>query len=267
MRNALLIYDAIDVPRNEWFIAQLQTAAAALGIALHLQRLGEQEVQGEAPVFVLNRSRAASASRGWTSRGVCVYNSADVTEITNDKWRTYEYLHLQHGLPMAQTFRVTAGSALPTELVFPLVQKPLDGHGGAGVRWLPDRAALAHAQMQRPYLLQAPMIPAWDVRIYVLRGEIYAAMLRTSNRDFRSNYSLGGTVQPITPDAQMRALVAAVHAVLPLHFAGVDLLRHPAGGYVIGEVEDAVGCRMLYQHTQLRPAEALIQAAFEDSVR
>ena len=87
-----------------------------------------------------------------------------------------------------------------------------------------------------------------------LQGEIYAAMLRTSETDFRSNFSLGGKAARITPDADVTGLIERVQAVLPLNFAGVDLLRHPAGGYVIGEIEDAVGCRMLYQCGGFDPA-------------
>ena len=45
----------------------------------------------------------------------------------------------------------------------------------------------------------------------------------------------------------MTALVNQVISVMPLDFAGVDILRQPDGGYVLGEIEDAVGCRMLYQ--------------------
>ena len=47
--------------------------------------------------------------------------------------------------------------------------------------------------------------------------------------------------------------------MLPLDFAGIDLLRHPAGGYVIGEIEDAVGCRMLYQCGGCDPARDFIR--------
>ena len=62
----------------------------------------------------------------------------------------------------------------------------------------------------------------------------------------------------IEPDADMRALVEAVQRILPLDFAGVDLLRRQDGSYLLGEIEDAVGCRMLYQLTGKDPAKDFI---------
>ncbi|MBP0975489.1 MAG: hypothetical protein J6P20_05435, partial [Oscillospiraceae bacterium] len=109
------------------------------------------------------------------------------------------------------------------------------------------------------FLLQKSVVTGWDVRIYVLGGEIYSAVLRTSDTDFRSNFSLGGKAEVIKPDAEMRALVNKIQEIMPLDFAGVDLLRSPEGGYILGEIEDAVGCRMLYQLTELNPAQDYIR--------
>ena len=93
----------------------------------------------------------------------------------------------------------------------------------------------------------------------MLSGEIYAAVLRTSETDFRSNYSLGGHAAVIEPDTEMRTLVEKVLTVMPLDFAGVDILRRPDGSYLLGEIEDAVGCRMLYQLTNKNPARDYIR--------
>ena len=118
---------------------------------------------------------------------------------------------------------------------------------------------IASVRTKPPFLLQKPVRTGWDMRIYVLGGEIYSAILRTSDTDFRSNFSLGGKVQAVQPDAEAAALVRRITAILPLDFAGVDLLRAPDGSYVLGEIEDAVGCRMLYQETALDPARDLIR--------
>jgi len=134
-----------------------------------------------------------------------------------------------------------------------MVAKPLDGHGGADVIWAENAGALRGLSV--PYLVQQPMQTGWDMRVYILGNRIYRAVLRTSDTDFRSNFSLGGHASLVEPDADAQALVSRVTAVLPIDFAGIDLLRNRAGEYVIGEIEDAVGCRMLYDLTDLDAAK------------
>ena len=260
--HGLLCYDAADVPRNEWFIGALQRAAEPEGLSLRLCLAGEGFPPDGQPDFVLNRSRSEKiAELCEESFGIPVFNSRAVTRITNDKYRTHRFLR-DAGLPTAETWLVSEGEPLPV-LPLPLVAKPADGHGGQGVTWLRDEAALCRyaAEAKRPFLLQEPMVTGWDLRLYVLNGDCYAAVLRTSDADFRSNFSLGGNAAVIQPDKEAVKLLDRVQQLLPLDFAGVDLLRHPDGGYVIGEIEDAVGCRMLYALTDMDPAKDLIHTA------
>ena len=256
----LLYYTAEDVSRNEWFIGELCRYAESEGIILRLCLASEPFPAHLRPDFVINRSREKNISHYCEETlRIPVYNSSTVTTVTNDKYLCYAFLR-ENGLPAAGTVRVMPGDPLP-DFAAPAVIKPPDGHGGAGVRYLPDAQALDAAcrETARPFLLQEPMCPGKDLRVYVMGGEIYAAVLRSSDSDFRSNFSLGGHAEVITPDETVRALTARVQAVLPMDFAGVDFLRHPSGGYVIGEIEDAVGCRMLYALTELNPARDYIR--------
>ncbi len=258
--QGLLCYDAADVPRNEWFIGALMREAEPEGLSLRLSLITDGISADAPPDFVLNRGRDAKISEFCEETlGIPVFNSGAVTRITNDKYRTHCFLRAA-GLPTAGTWLVSEGEPLPV-LPLPLVAKPADGHGGQGVTWLADEAALLRyaAKAKRPFLLQEPMVTGWDLRLYVLNGECYAAVLRTSAADFRSNFSLGGNAAVITPDREAKALLHRVQQILPLDFAGVDLLRHPDGGYVIGEIEDAVGCRMLYALTDKDPAKDYIR--------
>lgn len=260
--HGLLIYAAEDAVRNRWFIDELCKAAESEGMSLRLciaQDIKMPALAELQPDFVINRSRYENISRYCEdSLGIRVYNSAAVTAVTNDKWRTHVFLR-RHGLPTADTVLIRTRED-HCDMPLPLVAKPLDGHGGAGVEWIADGAALDAVLREKPlpFLLQQPMRTGWDMRIYMLGGKIYRAMLRTSN-SLRSNFSLGGKAAPVTPDAEAIALTDAVQRILPLDFAGIDLLRHPDGHYVIGEIEDAVGCRMLYQSGGCNPVRDYIR--------
>lgn len=265
--QGLLLYTPEDAERNRWFISELCRYAESEGLSLRLCLTNNAEtrtlIRNEAD-FLVNRSREYVHSMDAESvRKIPCFNSAAVTAVTNDKFLTYDFCCRTHGIPMAKT-RQFRQQDTPDGLHYPLVAKPADGHGGEDVAWIADEAALQqyisyfrekYPAPSDPFLLQEPVVTGWDVRIYVLSGQIYAAVLRTSENDFRSNFSLGGHAAVIEPDAEMRALVQRVQDILPLDFAGVDLLRHPDGGYLLGEIEDAVGCRMLYQLTDKDPAK------------
>lgn len=254
-----LCYAAEDIPRNQWFIQELCKNAEPEGICLRLCTIDTAYAAPPEVQFCINRSRNSSISEYFLQeRGVPVFNSAAVTRITNDKYLTYCFLQ-KWGLPVANTIRVTG--EMPMEnMEPPLVMKPCCGHGGAGVVLLRDADALQHAiqAASRPFLLQEMMKPGWDLRVYIMAGKVYAAILRRSKRDFRSNFSLGGEAVPYSPDEEILRLTAAVQQILPMDFAAVDFLCHPSGGYVIGEIEDAAGCRMLYHCTNQNPAQDYI---------
>lgn len=272
-KNGILLYTPEDAARNRWFIEQLIHYAESEGMSLRLCLSDLRAPNYLIPAgtdFLINRSRLSkysSYAEEIMKPPVPCFNSRFVTGVTNQKYMTYCVLNGEYGIPMAETWEYRRREPLAA-LQFPLVAKPADGHGGEGVTWIENAAALkqyaadfdaAHPEPTYPFLLQRPAVTGWDVRIYVLGGEIYSAVLRTSDTDFRSNFSLGGKAEVIKPDAEMRALVNKIQEIMPLDFAGVDLLRSPEGGYILGEIEDAVGCRMLYQLTELNPAQDYIR--------
>ncbi len=271
--QGILMYTPEDASRNRWFIEQLCQYAESEGLSLRLCLVNGGDPrkpfdENADAAFVVNRSRFALYSI-WARDILHIpcFNSAYVTGITNDKYLTYLEMHCDHGIPMAETWQISRHKPLP-ELAYPLVAKPADGHGGEGVAWIQDKASLekykkqydaAHPEPTYPFLVQKPVQTGWDVRIYVLGSDIYAAVLRTSDSDFRSNFSLGGHAEVIEPDDDMRDLVHRIQKIMPLDFAGVDLLKDQNGSYLLGEIEDAVGCRMLYQLTDLDPAKDYIR--------
>ena len=95
------------------------------------------------------------------------------------------------------------------------------------------------------YLQRFVRHPGWDLRVFVLGGEVRAAMRRHARGDWRTNVAQGGTAEAVPPTAgqQELALRAAAAAGAPL--AGVDLLPGPAGEWYIIEVNAVPGWRAL----------------------
>jgi glutathione synthase/RimK-type ligase-like ATP-grasp enzyme len=95
------------------------------------------------------------------------------------------------------------------------------------------------------------------MRAYVVGGEIVAAVLRSSQTDFRSNFSLGGNVECVQPTDEQREIVQRIYNQLQADYIGVDFL--PDGEkWVVNEIEDSAGARMLYQCTDIDIADVFV---------
>lgn len=253
--NGWLIYDRAGAKRNEWFIARLLEQANSAGLRLTLKITDEYLFAGELPDFAIVRTIAPTLSRRLQDMGVRVYNNAETSEIANDKYKTYQ-LCKELSLPVLET---TNGA----DLGYPCILKSVDGHGGAEVFWLENqtqKAAAVATLNGRAYILQKPCpIKGKDVRVYAVGNKCVAAVCRTSKNDFRSNFSLGGNVELVQADEMQKNIVQTLHDRLGFDFVGVDFLPDGAGGWVVNEIEDCAGARMLYQTSDVDITALMIE--------
>ena len=136
------------------------------------------------------------------------------------------------------------------------VIKSVDGHGGTEVEMLPLSKILPVLQRfsGKDCILQE-QIPSEgkDLRIYVLGNQIYQAVCRQGRKDFRSNYSLGGTAAVYALSKKEREWIQfflqAFHRET-LGLAGLDFIIDTGGRLIFNELEEMAGCRMLYRHTE-----------------
>lgn len=276
MKQGWIIYGAEEAKKNRWFIKQLISYANEKNVSLELiyaEKLSfgienESEavfVSGERrnfPDFVMNRSIFPFLSRFFEKAGVKVFNDAKTAEICNDKRLTHMYL-ADKGIPMMDTLffdrRFFDGECDGIE--FPCVVKPADGHGGAGVCIANDVCELNEAVKSYKtdcFLVQKIASERGrDLRVYVMGKKILAAMLRSSDADFRSNFSLGGRASVYKMNSEEEALVYKVMSFFNLSYAGIDFI-FDKDGMKLNEIEDVVGARMLYEFTDLKPHEMFI---------
>jgi gamma-F420-2:alpha-L-glutamate ligase len=144
-------------------------------------------------------------------------------------------------------------TALPS-FDFPFVLKSLDGHGGSEVFLMRDRQALDEtlAMVDKSNYLAQEFCssPGKDMRVYVLSDEIVCGVLRTSTHDFRSNFSLGGEVCVCEVTPKQREIIQKLRTAIQFDLVGVDFIFHN-GEWVLNEIEDVVGTRMLYCCTDM----------------
>ncbi len=274
-----LLYDAPDLAANRDYAALMKESGSNFGLDVTPVTLQELDMgmdasgepylrldgQNVRPDAVLSRMRLDWVSEHLESMGIPVFNNSKVCRICNDKRRTHQFLR---GLPMARTRFLPESSAVNDAPAFPAVLKPACGHGGEGIRLIEhaDGWTKAIGELDgTPALCQSVAErPGRDLRVYVLFGEILAGVLRTaSDGGIVSNFKKGGQVELHTLTWQERALAQAVidrfeAAGAPLCMAGVDLLYN-GDGPIIGEVEDVVGSRMLYQTSDIDLVELYLR--------
>lgn len=261
--KAWLIYDQERAHANSWLINHYRKLAPRHGLDLELimvEQLRAGLVQEALPDFAIMRCVDMETHKQLEALGVRVFNSSNVSAVANNKATTYEWVR-SIGIPVLDFQVIPAGGEAPANTSFPCVVKPVDGHGGASVHLVASASELKcylERQLGDVVVQELASQPGRDVRVYVLGGRVLAAVERQAPEgDLRANFTLGGSAELIELPADIRAHVDNICTVLPLDFAGIDFLFHE-GHAVLGEIEDVVGARMLYQLTDLDVVDAYL---------
>lgn len=247
-----IVYDRQGAARNEWFISSFIQTAGRYGVDLSLKVVsGVDDFTGVSlPDFAIVRTIAPQINKFFEENCVPVFNNYQTSKIANDKWQTYQ-LCKELSIPVMKT-ELLVNSA-PT-LNFPFVLKSLNGHGGSEVFLIRNRQVLDErltAIDESNFLAQEfCSCPGKDMRVYVLGKEIVCGVLRSSQTDFRSNFSLGGEVCVCEVSPKQKEVICKLQKTLGFDLVGVDFIFHE-GEWVLNEIEDVVGTRMLYSCTDI----------------
>ena len=252
-----LYYSAAEAERNYGFIDDLKKNASEMGMALTLL-VDEEEPEVDTD-FILFRDRNPLLSKKWESAGFRMINRSEVNRIANDKLRTYELASLL-GIPSVPTKKALSAFDIPS---FPVVLKTIDGHGGNEVFLCHtiDEAEEYFVQFAGRESIVQPYIEsdATDVRVFMLGEDVLGAVKRTGSNSFKSNYTLGGSVEKYVLSAWQEKEVSMIAKALKSDYIGIDFLLLPDGGWVLNEIEDPVGARSLYVTHDFSVARRLIE--------
>ncbi len=202
----------------------------------------------EKPVFAVVRTIYPLLSSHLEEMGIKTYNNSMVSRICNDKARTCQYLS-SRGIPCIPTTfyqhdKLIAHLPIEEERVI----KTVDGHGGSQVFLYNQTDEIRNQSGSSDFVLQ-PRIrgTGQDIRVYVIGHEIIAAVCRQTTEGFRANFSLGGNVSLYSLSQSEQELVERVISFFDFGMVGIDFLVEDDGHWILNEIEDVVGARMLYQ--------------------
>lgn len=259
--RGVLIYDSVGKTRNEWFIGRLTESAEALGHHLDLVVCDGNYAPEEKPDFAIVRTINPRINEHLERLGVPTFNNAKTSRIANDKWQTY-LLAKEVGIPVMDTKKPTSLQSAVDSFPYPFIVKAVDGHGGSEVFSVKDeeecREVISRLGLHRIITQKKCSEVGVDMRVYMLGGEILAAAKRTSHSDFRSNFSLGGSAEIVDVPDEIKGILKTVYGSLKCDFVGVDFIRH-GGKWILNEIEDVVGTRMLYSLTDMDAAKIYVE--------
>ncbi|MGG0656752.1 ATP-grasp domain-containing protein [Rummeliibacillus pycnus] len=248
MKNAYLLYERQDAEKNQVFAEQMIEAAKKHEVELSLVILDEIDIDfwdttHRQPLFVWNRTRNAKIAKKLELKGIKVFNSSFVNELANDKKSTLQFAQLQGipSVPMLLKERIQQ---------YPVIIKTVDGHGGNEVALCNSEDELKSYQSKwhhRKIMIQ-PYIEthSTDVRVWIVGPEIIGAVKRKGSHDFRSNYTLGGSIEKYELSKEQCLQVGTLQKALKSDYIGIDFLLLPDGDWLLNEIEDPVGARSFY---------------------
>ena len=268
-----VIYDRKQYDQNKWFADELARYCSAFsavkliiaeklkfGICDNSISFYYEGVPLKIPGYAIVRTIYPLLSFALEESGVRIFNRYAISQVCNDKRLTY-LIASGSRVPIMQTAmydRRFFDSGVLEAAEYPCVLKSAMGHGGKEVFLAESADEMRQCLSQIPsneFLLQKRCDTVGkDLRVYLLGGEIIGAVLRSSSC-FKSNYSLGGSVERYRLNAEEENSVYSVLECLPApaDFVGVDFLLDREG-LIFNEIEDVVGSRMLYKTCGLNVA-------------
>lgn len=203
------------------------------------------------PHFVIMRTVNSLLTKHFELMGVPVFNNSFVSSICNDKQKTYQYVSGANIEIIDTNFFKKRDC---NSIKYPSVVKPSFGSGGENVFLVTNENEFKKAINSIPddnIVIQKPASDLGkDLRVYVIKDKIIASILRVSNSDFRSNYSLGGSAKVYNLNSEEKSIIYKIIGLFDFGLVGIDFIFNE-GKILFNEIEDVVGARMLYSITDI----------------
>ena len=265
MKSGLIVYSSVDHQRNQWFIDKCLLMLNDEQINLFyldeeklLSYLNQHDVG-----FVIYRGRDYRLLKVLETKGIKTYNNALTNQVANDKYQTYLFLK-ENGFPVIESYKDSHSIN-----AYPYIMKSVSGHGGQEVFLINNEKEKEKIVKENPslsFIYQEYLPNDGDVRIYVLNKEVVAAVKRKNPSDYRNNYSLGGSVSLYPLSDEIKTAAVHISELLNADYIGLDFLL-TKDGYLFNEIEDPVGCRMLYQISNIDIVKMFLEFVRNDLLK
>ena len=231
---------------------------------------------------ILKNSRTKNFLKEFENRGFFVINTLESYENCENKYTTYKVLSAEN-IPTPKTTVMTADDMPRLQKKvnviggqFPIVCKLLDGKKGIGVFIIDSYMSLKSTfetlfklVPNAEILMQNKIESDYDLRIHVFNKsyarqsnnkdnfEIIGVMRRNKiDGDFRTNFSLGGTIESFKLTEDQKKLAIDTAAAVKCKWCGVDMIidKNTGENYII-EVNASPGVKGITSVSDVPPID------------
>lgn len=206
-------------------------------------RILNSSIKLEKRDFLINRYKWGEIKDSLNELASRTYNRISCYEIFKNKYEQLKrlrceefvvprYLLASLGLPF---------EFLASQLKTPFVVKALENSMGREVFLIKDEREYLKLRSESPidkeWLFEEFIEHSYgkDLRLFAIRGEAVACMMRKSKGDFRANVALGASVTPVEITPRLQKIARDICVQSGLDFVGIDLLFAPEG-YALCEI-------------------------------
>lgn len=229
----------------------------------------------EKPAFVLFWDKDIYLAERLENQGLKLFNSSKAINLCDNKILMYQELN-KKGVKIPRTFiapKTFEGlnyrqrgfiDNVVKEIGLPLVIKGAYGSFGEQVYLASSLAELnkiIDGLGYKDFLMQEYIASSkgQDIRINVVGNKAVVSMLRTNEKDFRSNISNGGHGSLYQPEKEYLDLAIKAAKALGLDFAGVDVMFGPNNEPIICEVNSNPQFKSTYDATGINLADVIAE--------
>lgn len=215
--------------------------------------------------FVLNRYKFGKIKDTLNSLGKRSYNNIKALNTYINKLEQLKNISFNN---IKKPAYISGFADLPFEipaekLKLPFVAKGLESSMGQEIFLIKNEndynTLLRSFPTSKEWIFQEFISESYghDMRLFCVRGEVIAAMERSSASDFRANVALGASVKPIKIIPEFQNIAGKIYNQTGLDFVGLDLLYGKDAPYFC-EINVTAGIQGIEEACGLNIAGAII---------
>ena len=276
MKAWLIVNTFMDNAKFKSLYQMLSNAFEKQGVNLEIKTASDISLEvgkelTDKPDFAIFWDKDIYLAERLESQGIRLFNSARAVALCDNKILMYQEL-AKKDIRIPRTFiapKTFEGlnyskrdflNNIIKEIGLPLVIKEAYGSFGEQVYLVDTIEAVNKIIDQlgyKDFLIQEDIAASRgkDIRINVVGNTPVVSMLRTNNKDFRSNISNGGVGQAFKPDQSYLDLAVKASLALGLDYAGVDVMFGENNEPIICEINSNPQFASTLKYTGVNLAE------------
>lgn len=221
--------------------------------------------------FIINRYKWGKVKDALNLLGERSYNKISDYDIFKNKYNQVRLLESEAFKipPFILSTALLPFDLFKSHLPLPFVAKALENSMGREIFLIENeddyKVLSRDFPIDKEWLFEEFISSSYgrDLRLFAIRGEAVACMMRKSQGDFRANVALGASVEKVDITPEFRKIASDIFRGTGLDFVGIDLLFGESG-YYLCEINVMPGLEGIESASEINIAGKIIEMIKQD---